>query len=268
MKVAFSTLHCGEEPFISGTRGSGTIFFSHCCLKCVYCQNYQISQTVTGNEVTSNGLADIMIDLQEQGAHNINLVSPTHYVTSIIEALKTAKALGLSVPIVYNTGGYDPLPLLEKLEGLVDVYLPDIKYSNDDLAIKYSQAPRYVEISRAAIWEMFRQVGLLELDQDGLARKGLVVRHLVLPNRLAGSFASLDFLASIAKDITLSLMAQYHPCHKADEHELLNRRLKSVEYEEVVDHAKDLGFSHILTQELASSDNYLPDFAQKELFDK
>jgi putative pyruvate formate lyase activating enzyme len=266
IKIASATLHFGEEPFISGAKGSGTIFFFGCLLHCVYCQNYQISQGLIGNNVTSDQLAQIMLSLQEQGAHNINLVSPTHYASSIIEALKIAKAQGLVLPIVYNTGGYDTLPVLEKLEGLVDVYLPDLKYSDNMLAIKYSAAPRYVEINRAALWEMFRQVGLLEVDEAGVARKGLVVRHLVLPNSLAGSFASLDFLASISKDITISLMAQYHPCYKASEYREINRRLLPAEYQEVVDYAVNLGFSHVLTQELSSSDKYLPDFKKTEPF--
>lgn len=268
LNISSATLHFGEEPFISGTRGSGTIFFSGCLLHCVYCQNYQISQGGMSNPVicNENELAGMMLSLQDQGAHNINLVSPSHYPLPITRSLKIAKEQGLSIPIVYNTGGYDSLPTLEIFDGLVDIYLPDIKYSDDQIALKYSGVKGYVERNRAAIFEMFRQVGLLEVDGAGVGRKGLVVRHLVLPDHLAGSFTSLDFLASISKNITLSLMAQYHPCYRAKDFLELNRRLRSVEYQEVVEYAKKLGFSHILTQKLESSDNYLPDFEKAKPF--
>ncbi len=273
VKVASATLHFGEEPFISGTRGSGTIFFSRCLLHCVYCQNYQISQEGLGARVEGLELVAKMLALQAQGAHNINLVSPSHYPVPIARALKLAKQNGLSIPIVYNSGGYDSLKTLEMFDGLVDIYLPDIKYSDNEIARKYSGAKRYVEINQAAIFEMFRQVGGLEVDGDGslpagrqVGRKGLVVRHLVLPNRLAGSFASLDFLASISKDITLSLMAQYHPCYKTKDFPELDRRLRPAEYEEVVDYAVKMGFRHILTQQLTSSDYYLPDFEKDAPF--
>lgn len=258
-------LHFGEEPFISGKKGSGTIFFTYCTLRCSYCQNYQISQEDIGKNISIEDLAGEMLNLQAQGAHNINLVTPTHFIPQIIEALKIARKNGLVIPIVYNTSGYETLEALEALDGLIQIYLPDIKYSENEIAIKYSSAPRYVETNRAAIFEMLRQVGNLEI-KNGVAVKGLLVRHLVLPNRIAGSFASLDFLASLSKDIWISLMAQYHPCYLAENEPILNRRLKPLEYKEVQEYARKLGFKNILTQEMESSDLYLPDFRQKKPF--
>lgn len=255
-------LHFGEEPFISGTRGSGTIFFSNCSLRCEYCQNYQISQEGLGETVSIEALAEKIIGLQKQGAHNINLVTPTHFVPQIIQALNIAKKDGLTVPIIYNTSGYETLETLEALEGLVQIYLPDIKYSENAMATKYSSAPRYVETNRAAIFEMFRQVGNLEI-KNGVAVKGLLVRHLVLPNKIAGSFTALDFIASLSREIWLSLMAQYHPCYLAKNDPFLNRRLNRLEYEEVLEYAHKLGFKNILTQERGSSDLFLPDFRQE-----
>jgi len=255
-------LHFGEEPFISGTRGSGTIFFSNCSLKCEYCQNYQISQEGLGETISTETLAEKIIGLQKQGAHNINLVTPTHFVPQIIEALKIARKNGLAIPIVYNTSGYEALETLEALDGFIQIYLPDIKYSENEMAIRYSSAPRYVETNRAAIFEMFRQVGNLEI-KNGVAKKGLLVRHLVLPNRIAGSFASLDFIASLSREIWLSLMAQYHPCYLAKNEPSLNRRLNPLVYKEVLEYAHKLGFKNILTQEMESSDLFLPDFRQE-----
>jgi len=255
-------LHFGEEPFISGKKGSGTIFFTYCTLRCSYCQNYQISQEGLGKEISIEELSKKMFELQKQGAENINLVTPTHFVPQIIEALKISKKDGLTVPIIYNTSGYETLETLEALEGLVQVFLPDIKYSENEMAIKYSSAPRYVETNRAAIFEMFRQVGNLEI-KNGVAVKGLLVRHLVLPNKIAGSFTALDFIASLSREIWLSLMAQYHPCYLAKNDPFLNRRLNRLEYEEVLEYAHKLGFKNSLTQERESSDLFLPDFRQE-----
>jgi putative pyruvate formate lyase activating enzyme len=265
IQVSSIGLHFGEEPFISGKKGSGTIFFSNCTLRCSYCQNYQISQEGAGKTISIEDLADEMVSLQHQGAQNINLVTPTHFVPQIFHALNIARKDGLTVPIVYNTSGYETLEALEALEGMIQIYLPDIKYSENAMAIKYSSAPRYVETNRAAVFEMFRQVGNLEI-KNGVAVKGLLVRHLVLPNRIAGSFTSLDYLASLSKDIWVSLMAQYHPCYLAKDIPLLNHKLKHDEYQEVLDYAYKLGLMNLLTQELDSSEIYLPDFKQERPF--
>jgi putative pyruvate formate lyase activating enzyme len=265
IQVSSIGLHFGEEPFISGKKGSGTIFFTYCTLRCRYCQNYQIGQEGVGKTISIEDLADEMVSLQHQGAHNINLVTPTHFVPQIIEALKIAIKNGLTIPIVYNTSGYETLEALEALDGLIQIYLPDIKYSENEMAIRYSSAHRYVETNRAAVFEMFRQVGNLEI-KNGVAKKGLLVRHLVLPNKIAGSFASFDFIASLSREIWLSLMAQYHPCSLAKDDPLLNRKLKTEEYQEVIDYAHKLGLRNLLTQELDSSEIYLPDFNQEKPF--
>lgn len=261
--------HFGEEPFLSGTRGSGAIFISDCNLRCVYCQNWQISQGQgkgMSNELCALDLADKMLDLQGQGCHNINLVSPSHVVPQILETLKIAKSRGLKIPIVYNTNGYDSPQILKIMEGSIDIYLPDIKYSSDENALKYSGVKNYVKRNREAIAEMFRQVGNLELDKEGVARRGIIVRHLVLPNDLAGSFDSLKFLSSLSKDIWVSIMAQYHPCHKAAEYPELNRKINSAEYQKVLNSSAECGLRNIMTQELESSDIYLPDFSKDKPF--
>ncbi|MFA4905384.1 MAG: radical SAM protein [Candidatus Margulisiibacteriota bacterium] len=266
IKIASLGPHLGEEPSISGTCGSGTIFFSGCNLRCVYCQNYQISQQGMGYEVRGMELADKMLDLQAKGCHNINLVSPSHVAPQVIEALKLAKARGLKIPIVYNTNGYDSPQILKMMKGWVDIYLPDIKYSSDENAFKYSGVKNYVERNRAAITEMFRQVGNLQLDENGIARWGIIVRHLVLPNDIAGSFESLKFLASLSRDIRVSIMAQYHPCHKASQYPELNRRINAAEYEKVIMWSAECGLRNILTQELESADIYMPDFNRERPF--
>lgn len=261
--------HFGEEPFLSGTRGSGAIFFTGCNLRCVYCQNWQISRErsgVIGSEMSVEKLAKQMWELQDQGCHNINLVSPSHIVPQILETLKLAKSQGLKIPIVYNTNGYDSVQVVRLLGGWVDIYLPDIKYSSDENALKYSGAKNYVKRNRAAIAEMFRQVGNLEVDDDGIARQGLIVRHLVLPNDIAGSYDSLKFLASLSKDIRVSIMAQYHPCYKASEYPELNRRIISAEYQKAIKMSEQFELRNVLGQELDSADIYLPDFRKDEPF--
>ena len=215
VSVASRCAHHGEEPALSGTRGSGTIFFNSCNLKCVYCQNSQISQGQHGQSecIDSRGLAEMMLYLQDElHCHNINLVSPTHYVPQIVEAVCEAVPLGLDIPIVYNTNGYDSVETLSMLDGIIDIYLPDIKYASDKWARKFSGARQYVKYSRLAIAEMYRQVGNLETDDQGVAQRGLIVRQLILPNRLAGSADSLKWLATaVSRDVTLSIMAQYYP---------------------------------------------------------
>lgn len=207
-----------------------------------------------------------MLELQDQGCHNINLVSPTQVAARILEALKIAKARGLKIPIVYNTNGYDSVETLQRFEGLIDIYLPDIKYSSDEKAFKYSGVKNYVKRNRAAIAEMTRQVGNLQLDEKGIAKRGIIVRHLVLPEDLAGSYESLKYLVSLSKDIWISVMAQYHPCYKASQYPELNRRINSAEYERVLGWVAEFELRNVLTQELDSSDIYLPDFREEEPF--
>ena len=265
--VSSYCLHRGEEPMISGSRGSGTIFFANCCLHCVYCQNHAISQSANGEELTVKDLAGMMLELQRQGAHNINLVSPTHYAPPISQAIISARQQGLNLPIVYNTGGYDSMIALKALEGLVDIYLPDLKYFEDRKAVKYSGANNYVATARAGLTEMFRQVGNIIMDNNGLAKRGLLVRHLVLPNGLSDSEKALDYLASLSKDLWVSIMAQYNPQYKAGEQIELSRKLSVEEYQAVVDHAEKIGLSNLYVQESESSDNYLPDFNKSHPFE-
>ncbi len=267
VRVSSAAPHHGEEPLISGRRGSGTVFLSCCTLKCVFCQNHQISQADLGEEISSAELAARMTALQGVGCHNINFVSPTHYLPQILEALALAIGEGLNVPLVYNTNAYDSLEAVELLDGIFDVYMPDIKYSDDEKAARYSGAVGYRDASRAAITEMVRQVGPLVLDDDGVARRGVVVRHLVLPGGAAGSREALDFLAELGVDIQLSLMAQYHPSYRADSYPEIDRRLDGREYKEVVDYARQLGFKYVYAQDLSSAAHYLPDFMKQDPFE-
>jgi len=263
VSVASRCAHHGEEPALSGTRGSGTIFFSSCNLNCIYCQNSQISQGHGRYEqVDSRGLAQMMLYLQEElQCHNINLVSPTHYVPQIVEAICQAVPLGLNIPIVYNTNAYDSLETICALDGVVDIYLPDIKYASDKWAQRFSDARKYSEYSRLAIAEMYRQVGNLITDDKGIAQSGLIIRHLILPNRLAGSEDSLKWVATaLSRDVTLSIMAQYYPCHHASREPLLARRVTASEYREVVEIVNSLGLDNGWLQQLDSAEHYLPDF--------
>lgn len=238
--VSQASPHFGEESELVGRSGSGTIFFSYCNLHCLFCQNYSISQLGEGRVLEPEELAELMFYLQRIGCHNINLVSPTPVVPQILEALLVAKETGLKIPIVYNTGGYDSVQTLKLLERIVDIYMPDAKYSNDN-AEKYSQAPNYWEINKKALLEMYRQVGDLVIE-NGIAKRGLLIRHLVLPNRIAGSFEILRFIAKkLSKDSYVNIMAQYYPCYKAFSYPELSRRITDEEYREVVDFAKNLG---------------------------
>ncbi|MFA4967608.1 MAG: radical SAM protein [Candidatus Margulisiibacteriota bacterium] len=269
LKIKVSSIgpHYGEEPPISGTKGSGTVFFSNCNLRCRFCQNYQISQEGLGYFISEEELADKMLELQVQGCHNINLVSPTHFGPQILKTIIMAKGKGLAVPIVYNSNGYESLEMLKLFDGYIDIYLPDIKYSDNKMALKYSEVGDYVENNRTAIKEMFRQVGELKLDENGIAVKGMIVRHLVLPNNIAGSYESLKFLASIYPDIQISIMSQYSPCHKAIGDPDLGRKLTKEEYEKALKWADDFGFLNIFIQEMGSSENYLPDFNRRNPFE-
>jgi len=242
--------HHGEEPPLSGTKGSGTIFFTNCNLRCVYCQNYPISQMGTGAERTTGELACQMLWLQEQGCHNVNLVTPTHFVPQILKAIGIALERGFRLPLVYNTSGYDSLESLKLLDGIVDIYLPDMRYSDDPTSLKYSIAPHYPEINRAAVKEMYRQVGNLVVDENGIAKRGLIIRHLILPCGLSGTERIMKFLAEeISKDVYISLMSQYFPAYKAHEFKELSRRITAEEYEKAYQIMQKYGLENGWVQE-------------------
>ncbi|MFH1640640.1 MAG: radical SAM protein [Candidatus Omnitrophota bacterium] len=225
--------HFGEEPPISGECGSGTIFFSWCNMKCVYCQNYEFSQSGKGREVSFEELADFMLRLQDFGCHNINLVSPTHIMPQILKALNSAIFKGLKIPLVYNTGGYELPEMIKLLDGIVDIYLPDMRYADNEMAIKYSDAKDYPKYNQEALKEMYRQVGNAEMDNRGIISKGLIIRHLVLPNNISGTQKIMEFISKdLSKDAYISLMSQYFPCNNAEQFKEISRRLTSSEYEE------------------------------------
>ena len=224
--------HHGEEPPISGTKGSGAIFFSHCNMSCVYCQNYEFSQLGQGKEVDAEGLAQFMLELQKMGCHNINFVTPTHVMPQILKALEIACSQGLDLPLVYNTGGYETLEAIKLLAGIIDIYLPDMRYADSDIALKYSSAPDYPKYNQEAVKEMHRQVGIARMDNTGIIKSGLVVRHLVLPNNLSGTEKIMKFIRDELSEKTyLSLMSQYLPYYRAAQFPEISRRLKSGEYE-------------------------------------
>jgi len=267
--VASVCAHHGEEPAISGSRGSGTIFFGHCNLACVYCQNYQISQPATDAPLaalTTAQLAGKMLYLQnELGCHNINLVSPSSWVPQVVRTLLEAVPRGLTIPLVYNSNGYDSVDTLRQLDGIVDIYLPDLRYADDRWAERFSGVRDYVARARAAIAEMYRQVGDLKTDADGIARHGLVVRHLILPNDISGSRASLRWIAKyLSPQVTLSVMAQYSPQYRAVEFPELARRITRKEYQNVVALLEELGLDNGWVQQREAADCYLPDFAKED----
>ena len=242
VRVSSYGAHYGEEEPLVGAMGSGTIFFAHCNMKCEFCQNHDISQQSNGREVKVEELADIMVSLQNKGCHNLNLVTPTHFVPQIVDALLIAIDRDFQLPIVYNCGGYESVETLELLKDIVDIYMPDIKYGDDEAAAKYSHIEGYWDIVRAAVKEMYKQVGVLKLSKKGYAEKGLLVRHLVLPNDAAKSKVVLDFIANeVSKDTYVNIMEQYFPAFKADNHPELERGITESEYEEVIEHAKLLG---------------------------
>ena len=257
--------HHGEEPVISGSKGSGTIFFGNCNMRCVYCQNYQISQDwkrQQSKEVDCHTLAENMLYLQDElGCHNINFVSPTHFVPQLVRAVLEAVPMGLKIPLVYNTNSFDSVKTLRELDGIISIYLPDLRYASDNRAKKFSQAPGYVTKARQAIKEMYRQVGELEVDESGLARRGLIVRHLILPNGLAGSEDSLTWLADeLSPTVTVSIMSQYLPLHRAKRIPLLARTISASEHAAVLKLLDELGLENGWVQEMGASENYLPDF--------
>ena len=238
--------HFGEEVPLVGRHGSGTIFFAFCNLHCVFCQNYTISQLGEGRAVDGEELAGMMLSLQARGCHNINLVSPTHVVPFVLEALPLAANKGLFLPLVYNTGGYDSVETLELLDGIVDIYMPDMKYADEKTAERLSGIKDYPRMNQAAVREMHRQVGDLQLDGQGVARRGLLVRHLVLPERLAGTGEVVRFLArEVSTDTYLNIMAQYHPCYKAYEIPPLARPVSESEFSEAIALARRQGLSRL-----------------------
>ncbi len=238
--------HFGEEAPLTGWRGSGTIFFTRCNLRCQYCQNHDISQTDAGQEVEPEELARIMLELQALGCHNINLVSPSHVVPQIMAAVLIAARAGLKLPLVYNTGGYDSLAMLKLLDGVIDIYMPDMKYGDPQIARRYSKVRNYPQVNRQAVKEMHRQVGDLQIDPSGLARRGLLVRHLVLPEGLAGTQEIVRFLATeISQDTYLNIMDQYRPTYKAHLYPEINRRITSKEYQEAITMALEAGLHRL-----------------------
>lgn len=242
MVVASFSPHFGEERPLVAQNGSGTIFFSYCNLKCVFCQNYDISCGLHGEEVTGDGVARMMLYLQEQGCHNINLVTPTQFVPQILESLEIAAKEGLNLPLVYNCGGYESLRTLKLLEGIIDIYMPDIKYADEETAKKYSGITNYPQIVKSAVKEMYRQVGDLASNETGAAQKGLLIRHLVLPEGLSGTEEVMRFISEeISPDTFVNIMAQYHPAYKASQYPELSSRLSIEDYRDALEIAAEYG---------------------------
>ena len=269
IEIASYGPHHGEEPFISGTEGSGAIFFSRCTMKCVYCQNWEISQTPGGVHVEASHAAplhEMMLDLQSQGCHNINLVTPTHFMPQILQELKIAFEKGLELPIVYNTNGYDSLELLKILDGIIDVYMPDFKYFDDEKAKKYSDADNYVETAKPGIQEMFRQVGNMRFDENDIAVRGLLVRHLVLPNGISDSKKVIKYLSTASRDMWISIMSQFSPQNRAKDFSELDREITKEEYWDAVGRAQELKMENYFIQGMASAEVFLPDFKKEKPF--
>lgn len=263
VKLARAALHFWEEPCISGERGSGTVFFSGCALKCVFCQNYQLSAGHFGKEVSIQRLAEIFLELQQQGAHNINLVTGGHYVPQIVQALELVRK-DLKIPVVYNSSGYETVETLRQLKGYVDIYLPDLKYYSPERSARYSNAKDYFAVASQAVQEMFSQVGPVQFDEQGMLQKGVVVRHMVMPN---GVEDTMDILTWIAEhlpldDILVSVMSQYTPFYKSADYPEINRRLTQEEYDRVLDWMECMGIEQGFVQELSSAkEEYTPDFS-------
>jgi len=265
--VAHYGPHYGEEPPISGAHGSGNIFFSSCNLRCVYCQNFQISHECIGKSITIDELVEIFYALHNMGPHNINLVSPTPYVPFIVAAIERARKEGLRTPFVYNTHAYETVDTLRMLDGLIDIYLPDFKYWSGDIANSLSCAKDYRESAQRAILEMKRQVGNLVIE-EGIARKGILVRHLVLPSNLAGSKQVLAWIKQeLGIETYISLMAQYNPLHRAVDYPMLCRSIRQEEYDNLLDFLEKEGFENAFIQELESAPLFVPDFRREEPFE-
>ncbi|MGB9893560.1 MAG: radical SAM protein [Candidatus Saccharicenans sp.] len=272
-RVSVGLLHFGEEPVLSGrgqpagARGSGTIFFAGCNLKCLFCQNFQLSWLNEGELISEEELATMMLSLQSKGALNINLVSPTHVILPILRALQIAYQRGLSIPLVYNSNGYDSVEVIEQLSGIIDIYLPDLKYVSSQLSKKYSSASDYFEQARLALQEMFCQQPDLILDEDEIAQRGLIIRHLVLPGSVADSIRVLEWIAkNLSTSVGLSLMSQYHPCFKAPVE--IQREITREEYRLVTDRALELGFENLFLQPepFQKDEHLIPDFRRKNPF--
>lgn len=262
VKIALASVHNYEEPCISGKNGSGTIFFSNCNLSCIYCQNYKISQLGKGYELSVEELANIMLKQQEKGVNNINLVTPTMYVYQIIEAIKIARKRGLKIPIIYNTNGYENVKTIQDLNGYVDIYLPDLKYYSNEISKKYSKINNYFKYATEAIKEMYKQVGSPIFDENGIIKKGLIIRHLVLPNHLQNSKHILKWIKeNMPEDTYVSVMAQYFPTYKAKEDNLINRKLNKKEYREIEEFLYTLNLENGYMQELGEhEEEYVPNF--------
>jgi putative pyruvate formate lyase activating enzyme len=268
--VSSYTAHFGEEPLLSGERGVGNIFFGNCNLRCVYCQNHLISQNYRAerdHEVSFEHLAEMMLELQGRGCHEIGFVSPTHFVPQIVKALDIAARGGLNLPLIYNTNAYDSLEVLRLLDGIIDIYLPDIKYAHDDMGYAYSKVKNYPRIARAAIKEMHRQVGgELIIGDDGVVKRGLIIRHLVLPNDIAGSTESLTWIKEeLGRTTTLSVMSQYYPTHKALAMPLLDRKVRESEYDRVLERLEVLEMESGWIQDFDSSEYYRPEFGDRAM---
>ncbi len=260
LRIALYSIHQFEEPCISGENGSGTVFFSNCNLNCIYCQNYEISQQGKGKEITVQELAEIFLKQQQRKVENINLVTPTSYVLPIIEAIKIAKQRGLTIPIVYNTNAYEKIETLKLLEGYIDIYLPDLKYARNQLGIEYSNVNNYFEVATNAIKEMLRQVGTPQLNQKGIMKKGVMVRHLVLPNHIENSKKVLHWIKkNLPNETFVSVMAQYFPTYKAKDVEKLNRKLTKQEWDEIEKYIEELEIENGFVQELGEhEEEYVP----------
>lgn len=259
VKVALYSTHNFEEPCISGKKGSGTVFFSNCNMNCVFCQNYEISQQGKGKEISIEELADIFIKQQEKDVENINLVTPTSYVPQIIEAIKIARKNGLKLPIVYNTNGYEKVETLKMLEGYVDIYLPDFKYSDNELGKRLSKVDNYFEIVTEALKEMYRQTDKAVFNGEGIMQKGMIIRHLVLPNHILNSRRVLKWINENMHDVYVSVMAQYFPTYKAKEIDDINRKLTKEEYEQIENYLYRLDLENGYIQELGEhEEEYVP----------
>lgn len=262
IKVALVSVHDYEEPCISGKNGSGTVFFSNCNLRCVYCQNFKISRNGYGKEITSNRLAEIFLEQQKRGVNNINLVTPTMYVDGIIEAIKIAKSNGFTIPIVYNSSGYEKVETIKKLKGYVDIYLPDFKYATNRLALRYSGVNNYVESAISSIKEMINQVGKTKFNAEGIMTSGVIIRHMILPNNILNSKMVLKRISEEFKNDTLvSVMAQYFPTGEAEKYPEINRKINKEELEEIQDYLEELNIENGYIQELGEhEEEYVPNF--------
>ncbi len=262
IKIARADLHFWEEPCISGKNGSGTVFFSGCNMKCIFCQNYDISTLNKGYNITVEKLSEIFLELQNKGANNINLVTPTHFVYDIIKALDIAKSKGLNIPVVYNSSGYEKVDIIKMLKGYIDIYIPDMKYFSDKYSMEFSLAKNYFNTAKESIYEMFKQVGVPVFNEKGIMKKGVIVRHLMLPGLLFDSKKIIDYLYDTYKDdIFISLMSQYTPTDNTCKVEKLNRKLNPKHYDTMIEYLEYKGIKNAYIQDIESAhSDYIPDF--------